>query len=274
MATINSLEDFLQALDDNPAWREAVRVRILGEELLQLPARFNAFYERQEAFNERMEASIERLEASNERTEASIERLDRYGRKPPTSAWKRPLSAWKRPSIESINRSIESINGTLEELRRMNANAEARMNRMESDISAVKGGHVRARLKDLSFDLIEGMNLELAHILERSELTLMSRRIPDATPDEIASFRRADMVILAGDRSTNNPVYLAIEASWTGDINDTDRAERNARFLSAATGIAAIPVIASVRNTREVTSLIESGAVRWYWIEERDVQAE
>ncbi len=247
MATINSLEDFLQALDDNPAWREAVRVRILGEELLQLPARFNAFYERQEAFNERQEAS-------NERMEASIERLDR--------------------SIESINRSIESINGTLEELRRMNANAEARMNRMESDISAVKGGHVRARLKDLSFDLIEGMNLELAHILERSELTLMSRRIPDATPDEIASFRRADMVILAGDRSTNNPVYLAIEASWTGDINDTDRAERNARFLSAATGIAAIPVIASIRNTREVTSLIESGAVRWYWIEERDVQAE
>ncbi len=233
MATINSLEDFLQALDDNPAWREAVRVRILGEELLQLPARFNSFYERQEAFNERQEASNERMEAS-----------------------------------------IESINGTLEELRRMNANAEARMNRMESDISAVKGGHVRARLKDLSFDLIEGMNLELAHILERSELTLMSRRIPDATPDEIASFRRADMVILAGDRSTNNPVYLAIEASWTGDINDTDRAERNARFLSAATGIAAIPVIASIRNTREVTSLIESGAVRWYWIEERDVQAE
>ncbi len=46
MTTINSQEDFLRALVENPQWREAVRVQILGEELLQLPARFNAFVER------------------------------------------------------------------------------------------------------------------------------------------------------------------------------------------------------------------------------------
>jgi hypothetical protein len=34
MTTINSLDDCLQALDTNPSWREAVRSRILGEELL------------------------------------------------------------------------------------------------------------------------------------------------------------------------------------------------------------------------------------------------
>ena len=41
--TINSLDDFLRALDANPSWREAVRTRILGEELLQLPVKFDAF---------------------------------------------------------------------------------------------------------------------------------------------------------------------------------------------------------------------------------------
>ena len=220
MTIINSLDDFLQALDDNPVWREAVRARILGEELLQLPARFNDFAQRQQETNERIE-------------------------------------------------------GTLEELRRMNANAEARMNRMESDIGAVKGGHVRARLDDLSYDLIEGMNCELAHLLTRSELNLMSKRVPDATPAELHSFRRADMVVLAGDRRANGlPVYFAVEAFWTGSIRDTDRVQRNARFLTEATGNPAIPVIASVRNAREVTDLVESGAVRWYQIEERDMQAE
>ena len=34
MATINNQEDFLRALSENPDWREAVRLRILGDELL------------------------------------------------------------------------------------------------------------------------------------------------------------------------------------------------------------------------------------------------
>ena len=52
MTTINTLDDFLQALDANPAWREAVRARILGDELLQLPVRFEAFVQEQKAFNQ------------------------------------------------------------------------------------------------------------------------------------------------------------------------------------------------------------------------------
>ena len=220
MTTINTLDDSLQALDDNPAWRDAVRARLLGEDLLQLPAQFNTFAERQQETNERLE-------------------------------------------------------GTLEELRRMNANAEARMNRMESDIGSVKGWFVLARLKDFMVDFIEVMNCELAHVLDVNELALMSKRIADATPDELRSFRRADMVMLAGDRAANgSPVYLAVEASYTASENDTDRAERNAKFLADVTGIRAIPVIASVRNTREVVDLIESGNVRWYEIEERYIQAE
>ena len=227
MTTINTLDDFLQALDDNPAWRDAVRARLLGKDLLELPSQFNAFAERQQETNERLEASIQRMD------------------------------------------------GTLEELRRMNANAEARMNRMESDIGSVKGWFVRARLKDFVVDFIEVMNCELAHVLDVNELALMSKRIADTTPDELRSFRRADMVMLAGDRAANgSPVYLAVEASYTGSRNDTDRAERNARFLADVTGTRAIPVIASVQNAREVAEIIESGNVRWYEIEERYIQAE
>lgn len=56
MTTINSLDDFLKALDDNPTWREAVRARILGEDVLQLPAKFDAFVEEQRVFNEEQRA--------------------------------------------------------------------------------------------------------------------------------------------------------------------------------------------------------------------------
>ena len=58
MTTINSQEDFLRALTDNPQWKEAVRAQILGEELLQLPVRFNAFMERMTLFIAEMTAFV------------------------------------------------------------------------------------------------------------------------------------------------------------------------------------------------------------------------
>ena len=62
MTTINSQEDFLRALDENPQWLEAVRSRILDDELRQMPARFNAFVERTETFMERTEGFMHRTE--------------------------------------------------------------------------------------------------------------------------------------------------------------------------------------------------------------------
>ncbi|MCY4556989.1 MAG: hypothetical protein OXF79_11540 [Chloroflexi bacterium] len=48
MVTINTSEDLLRALRDNPEWREAVRREILTEELMSLPARFDRFAARTE----------------------------------------------------------------------------------------------------------------------------------------------------------------------------------------------------------------------------------
>ncbi len=50
MTTIDSQEDFQGAQKESPRWKEAARTLILGEEVLQLPAQFNAFMERTEAF--------------------------------------------------------------------------------------------------------------------------------------------------------------------------------------------------------------------------------
>ena len=58
MTTINNQDDFLRALSENPQWRELVRAQILGDELLQLPARFDAL-------SARLDACIEELRESN-----------------------------------------------------------------------------------------------------------------------------------------------------------------------------------------------------------------
>ena len=55
MTTISTESDFLRALTEHPEWKAAVRAQILGEELLLLPVRFNAFVEEQKEFNTRQE---------------------------------------------------------------------------------------------------------------------------------------------------------------------------------------------------------------------------
>ena len=62
VTTINSLDDFLRALDANPSWREAVRTRILGEELLQLPVKFEAFAQEQRTSHANIDARLDRIE--------------------------------------------------------------------------------------------------------------------------------------------------------------------------------------------------------------------
>lgn len=43
MATINTIEDLFRILDENPQWLEALRVRLLTRELLELPEKFAQF---------------------------------------------------------------------------------------------------------------------------------------------------------------------------------------------------------------------------------------
>ena len=40
MATINTIEDLVQILDDNPRWLEAIRARLLTREVLEMHRRY------------------------------------------------------------------------------------------------------------------------------------------------------------------------------------------------------------------------------------------
>ena len=73
MTTINSQDDFLEALRNNPRWRDAVRAQILGEDLLQLPVKFDAFVEGQSAQNKKFDTFVEEQSAQNKKFDAFLE---------------------------------------------------------------------------------------------------------------------------------------------------------------------------------------------------------
>ena len=254
MTTINSLDDFLRALDANPAWREAVRARIMGEELLKLPVRFNELMEVQLQMNGRMDGMNDRMDGMNDRMDGMNDRM---------------------------NDRIERIDRFVEEQKRFNERADnfmtltnTRMTRIESDISTVKGGHARTRVADFTEIIAANLDLDYVRTLTPRQLNDIVKDVSDpsaANPDQRASFVNADLVIEATDGG-GNTVYAAVETSWTADRRDSGRALRNARYLANSTGNRAIAVVASVRNDHEVSELISRGEVSWHRIPDRDLE--
>ena len=78
---IESFEEILEALEHNPALRDALRRHILSQELLQLPVQLGQFITEQRAFNQGMNDFREEQRAFNqdmeERTSNILTRLDR-----------------------------------------------------------------------------------------------------------------------------------------------------------------------------------------------------
>ena len=84
MTTINTSDDLLQLLREDPTFYAEARRLILSDELLALPERFAAlanrvddFIEEQRTFNEEQRAFNEEQRATNQRLETAIGELPR-----------------------------------------------------------------------------------------------------------------------------------------------------------------------------------------------------
>ena len=241
MTSFNDLDGFLRALEQNPQWKEAVRALILGEELLQLPVQFIAFVGRVSAFIDQTEAFITEQRQFNSEQKQFNERMETF---------------------------VEEQKQFNTEQRQFNEAFVRRLNRIEGDVGTFRAFFARDALQSEAMGIAMELGLEYVRILSQEELTQMTQRAVGRIPtNELRSFRRADLVIEATDGSSTH--YIALEASYTADQRDTDRAQRNARFLTEFTGQTTHAVIASVRNDHYAEQQINSGAVYWLPLDDR-----
>ena len=253
MTTINSQEDFLRALSENPEWRAAVRAQILGEELLQLPARFNAFIEQMTAFVAEQKEINARIAARLDSLESNVASLTR--------------------SVDSLTRSVASLTTSV-------ASLKNNVDRLTDDVGWLKGNSVKdAAIRDAGVIALE-MGFDYVRTVSREELYRMALRVAqgEALSNELRSFRQADLVIEATDGVVNH--YIAVEASFIGGAYDVARAIRNAAMLTEYTGQPARAAIASVRNHDEIERQLTSerqptsGPVFWHEIEDRQLRSD
>ena len=241
MTTINTESDFLRALTEHPEWKAAVRAQILGEELLLLPVRFNAFVEEQREVNtEFREAITEIRESVADLKSFNVEQ--------------KKANAEFRESIAELKESTQ---------------------RIIDDVGILKGDLVGRAAWDRHQEILDQLGFTLVRMLTKNDLNNLANRsgTTGIAGADLRSFFRADLIMEAtGD--DGGPQYVAMEASYTADERDTDRVLRNCRFMQHFTNRPAHPVISSLRNTHHVLSLVNNGTVHWFELTERDLHTD
>lgn len=234
MTSINSQEDFLRTLSENPQWKAAVRAQILGEELLQLPARFDAFVEQMTGFIAEMKAFVAEMKAFVARQEQHNAEMTRF----------------------------------VAEQKEINASIAGHLSRLDNDTGWLKGYFTREEAVREAPMIAMDMGLEYIRTIPRADLFRMALEAAQgkALSNELKSFRRADIVIEATDGE--NTQCIAVEVSFTGGARDTNRALRNANLLTEFTGLPARAAVASIRNHDSINWQIASGAIHWHEMEE------
>ena len=267
MTTINTIEDLIRILDENPEWTEALRSRLLTQELLELPARFAEYVE---ANDKRMEAVEARLQAVETRLARMEQTLTDF-----MEATVRQFEAIER-RFEAIDRQFEAIDRQFETVNAHLQALDRRMGRFEDDMARFRSRHASEVVREQSDIIADELGYQKIRTLTRHDLLQMvnAADTEGISAGDLRSFRRADLIMEAIENSTGESCYLAVEISFTVNGRDTTRAIRNAAFLSRFTGLRAFPIVSGLRKDDLVNSELSAGNVSWFEVEDEDLETE
>ena len=240
MATINTIEDLLRLLDENPEWVEALRARLLTQDLLDLPERFSQFAAEMQDFR----AEVNRfVEATNRRFEAIEARQARV-----------------ENDIKEIRQDVGELSQDMKVVRR--------------DIAVLRGSHAKNAALSSATTIARSMGLRRTKTLSEDDLWDMtdSADTSDIHANVLNSFRRADLVMEATD-TEGEVCYIATEVSFTVHRIDISRATRNSRFLTRFTGRPAFAAVAGEYVADDIQDVIDSGGAFWHQLEPSDLEA-
>ena len=164
--------------------------------------------------------------------------------------------------VKELRETAQENTRQLVELRRVTELQTVRMNRMESDISKVKGLTAQLLAERTIAGIADELDLFSSVQVPAAELAQFARQLQLDRPTR-RSFINADLIFLAQD-AHDTPTYCAVEVSWTVGPWDLLRARRNAELLKQATGIAAQAVAAGDRYEDN----LDWDGVVWFQLED------
>ena len=288
--TINTIEDLVRVLDENPEWLEALRTRLLTRELIELPRLFaefaasvnQRFDEQDKVLAGHTETLAEhgKILAGHSETLAEHSRilveqgkvLAEHSRilveHSKTLAEHGKTLAEHTEMLTEQGKVLAEHSKILAEHSEEFVSVKRELRLLRDDVGDLKGPRAEEEAgKDIAF-IAEQLGLALTRALTRDDLLALLRAqpLPDLPSNVRNSFTKADIIAEAVDEAGETR-YIAVEASYTVNGRDTERAVRNAGILTRLTGKPAQSVVAGYRTDDRERSVIESGEVFWHELE-------
>ena len=272
---VNDIADLYRILDEQPQWKEALRYQLLGPELLAGPERLDeltaGIRELRQTVSQLEQTVSQLAETAAEHTRQFVELREIAAEHTRQIVELREIAAEHTRQLAELTVQVHELRETaadhtrqfaelretaaehtaeLSELRRITTNQTTRMNRMENDMSEVKGMLAEFRTERTCSLIADASKLAGPEPIPTAEMIRFANRL-DLESSTRDSFIRADLVFLAQDQE-DAPRYAAVEISWTVGQWDIDRARRNAALIEQATGIPALAVAAGNRYEEQL----------------------
>ena len=259
MTTINTIQDLIRILDENPEWMEELRSRLMPRAILELPDKLDQLSEEVRG----LAAETRAFAADTNRRFALLDkRFDEIDRR-----------------FELVDKRFDEIDKRFDRMDRRFDRMDRRFDRMENKHTSWTGasmkhsGYAESKVVRQADIIADEIGLTWVRNLTYEEIKELVQRSDTSgmTPDDIRSFRTADVIMESRDEDGGTH-YIPVEISFTADVRDTSRALRNARFMTRFTGSPAHPTVAGLRKDKEILELFESGTVHWYQLDDHDFQ--
>ena len=268
MATIDTTDDLLRLVREDSDFRATMRRELLTAELLEVPQHLTALEQSTAALIEYTNATNRRLDNIEAditvikddinvvKGDITVMKDDINVMKDDISVTKDDVSVMKDDiSVTKNDVSVikDDINGLGEAFRQevqaqssyRGAHAQTAANRdrvrisnlfakfhaiRRTDAMPVRRNRLKAWLQGENAEVVEALNLR-----ERAWETFLE-------PDIVAAVHD-----LMADDDAEPAFYIVVEASYTGEAEDIDKAIDHAKIVHAVTGLDAYPIVAAVR---------------------------
>ena len=217
---INNFDDILQAMEQDPALREAMRRHILTEELLQLPVQVS-----------RLETSVAQLQEGQSRLETRMDNLE---------AGQEDIKG-RIDNLEDGQKRLETGQSRLETGQE---ELKGRMDTMAGRLGDIIGSDYEARSLRVAPRRLQRLGIRNATLILAARQTPLQDILPvleqAITGGWISEAEAEDLdnldLAFTGLDPSGNTIQAAIETSITISPADTRRAARRAEILERATG--------------------------------------
>jgi hypothetical protein len=171
--------------------------------------------------------------------------------------------------VDTLKKDVGTLKKDVGTLKKDVGTLKNDVDTLKNDVGILKGSHAETKARANVAVIADELDLEYRRMVPGVELRRIARDSgADLRDDKIKSFIASDIMAEATD-AEGNTTYLAVEASYTGDLHDADRARSHAALMQRLTNRPCRAVVASARNNDRILPLIDSGKVAWHELQVR-----